>query len=388
VSGQVFYLVTVFTFFIQGVSLSLESGLGYYAVRNTIADGRLTGFAIAWSLGAAAIAVLALVPASALFGLGIHYPLTYPASFICGNLLIAFGNAFCYSKYRFVLPGAVSTAVNLLLIVILLATRQAGAADIFIPVYFFSFFALGIVLFLFIIFGMGVRPSLRIARGELRQVFRYSLHAFTGNLLFLFINRIDYFFVERYCSSASLGNYIQVSKIAQLFFMLPSMISAVLFPVIAGGRQPAAAARVRTISVMILIVYGVLLAMLAFIGRWLFPVLYGVNFDNMFLPYILLIPGIIGISTLYPYTAYYSALDRIDVKIKGCSLALAVIVAGDWLFIPRYGIAAAALVSSAGYLVFQQYVMSVFRKEFNLPLIKLFMLDKAGYKYILQQFKR
>ena len=41
------------------------------------------------------------------------------------------------------------------------------------------------------------------------------------------------------------------------------------------------------------------------------------------------------------------------------------ILAGDIIFIPRYGINAAALVSSIGYIVYQVYVIVIFNREYQ-----------------------
>ena len=108
----------------------------------------------------------------------------------------------------------------------------------------------------------------------------------------------------------------------------------------------------------------------------------------MYLPYLLLIPGILAVSSLYPYTAYFSAHNRISVNIKGSLLALVVILTGDLIFIPRYGIYAAALVSSAGYMVFQAYVFTSFAKEFNSSLKKLFTLNRREILDIIASIKR
>ena len=50
----------------------------------------------------------------------------------------------------------------------------------------------------------------------LKIVIRYSLFALMANLIYFLVNRIDYWFVEHYCSAEDLGNYIQASKLAQM----------------------------------------------------------------------------------------------------------------------------------------------------------------------------
>jgi O-antigen/teichoic acid export membrane protein len=383
-SGEVLYLFTLFAFVIQIVSFSLESGIGYYAAKNNMDDRQLIGFSIAWSFLSAGIAVALFVQVAVLFSLPVNYPLYYPAVYISGNMLVSFGNAYCYSRYRFVLPGIISLLINVLLIILLLSAEYSGWKTYFVPVYFSSFLLYGICLFAWIIFGFRVFPAFVFSSGNLRNIFRYSMQAFAGNILFLLMNRVDYFFVKKYCLPADLGNYIQVSKIAQLFFLLPSLIATVLFPVIAGGLKNAIASRVRIISVLILIGYSGLLLILLITGPWLFPWLYGKSFGNMYLPFVLLIPGILAISSLYPYTTYYSGVNRLRVNVIGAAIALIFIIAGDMVFIPEYGIRAAALVSSGGYILFHFYITLIFRREFDLSFKKLFLLNREEYLYIIR----
>ncbi|MBA4166176.1 MAG: oligosaccharide flippase family protein, partial [Chitinophagaceae bacterium] len=339
---------------------------------------------IGWSFISAIITVALFIPFSELFSLTIDFPLYYPAAYILGNMLISFGNAFCYSKYRFVLPGMVAGAINLLLILLLTGARHLHAEAYFIPVYFLSFLLHGSILFMLILIRFKKIPSFNFSRINLKSIFNYSLHAYAGNLLFLLMNRVDYLFVRKYCTPGDLGNYIQVSKAAQLFLILPSIISTVLFPVIAGGLKHAVATRVRTLSVMIIFVYSLALLLLLITGYWLFPFLYGGSFNKMYWPFVLLIPGILALSSLYPYNAYYSAIDKLMINIRGSFFAVLVIVAGDALLIPVYGIRAAALISSAGYVVYHAYVVSVFKKEHLLSFKELFILSRQEYLYILK----
>ncbi|HLY68686.1 MAG TPA: polysaccharide biosynthesis C-terminal domain-containing protein, partial [Puia sp.] len=180
--------------------------------------------------------------------------------------------------------------------------------------------------------------------------------------------------VKRFCSENDLGNYIQVSKIGQIFFVLPSIIGSVIFPLISAGQQQAKT-KLKVIALTLLLFYLVLCIVLTVTGKWLFPHLYGYNFGKMYIPFLFSIPGILSLSMLYPFTAYFSGKKRIDINIKGASIALIVIITGDIILIPRYGISAAAFVSSLGYVLYQLYVMMIFAKEYKVSLVSLFLIS-------------
>ena len=188
------------------------------------------------------------------------------------------------------------------------------------------------------------------------------LAGFTA-FLFLGMTRVDYFFIRYNATAVDLGNYIQVSKIAQLFFVLPAMISTVLFPFVASGTQPELRKNINRFSTNLLLLYAGACLAIAASGYWLFPWVFGPSYTKMYAAFLLLIPGIISMSGLYPYTTYFAGEDRIRVNITGSFLAFTFILIADYLFIPEYGINGAALISSIGYFIYYCYVFMVFKKE-------------------------
>ena len=96
------------------------------------------------------------------------------------------------------------------------------AGPFFIDVLFASYLLQGLVMLIAAAMAMEGGPLLQWPGGEaLRKVVRYSSQAFIANTVFFLVYRVDYWFVERFCSSADLGNYVQVSKLVQLPDSLP-----------------------------------------------------------------------------------------------------------------------------------------------------------------------
>lgn len=72
------------------------------------------------------------------------------------------------------------------------------------------------------------------------------------------------------------------------------------------------------------------------------------------------------------------------INIKGSVIALLVIVTGNFLFIPKYGIVAAAMVSSIGYICFQVYVLHQFRKEYRSDVLAFFIPKWSDWNKVKQ----
>ena len=386
ISGQLFYLVNLYAFVILVLSLSLESAMGYFIARNEISLTRVINFCVTWTL-LVAIGIFAFVMLKNKMVFSRADALAF--AFICGNLLSGYGTAIAYAKRNFFLPNIINTAINILLIFLLVSMEamrtQIINDDTFIVIFFSVALLQGIttLLALSLLYAKSWSLSLPTA-AECKKLFRYGLVAFAANIISFLLYRVDYWFVKQYCPAADLGNYIQVSKLAQVFFILPGILAGTIFPLTAGGQQPGVNNILASISRVIFVLYIVCCAILAATGYWLFPWIFGSTFQGMYIPFLFLVPGIVALSTLYTLTAYFAGKNKISVNVKGALAGLACIILGDLLLIPRYGINAAALMSSVGYIVYHIYVLHAFTKEYGQPAISFFNFSLSD----IQKIKR
>ncbi len=388
-SGWIFYLFNYYTLFIEVLGFSMESGISYYASKNDITVSKLLCFSLALALAAAAPVFIffRLYVPKELAAVPAVFMLFSAISYISGYILNNCCSALFYARRNFILPNMVFIVINTGLMVLLFITGGAGGKpvnhDWFIILLFASFFVQGVVLF------AGAFVLLPGARGlsfpagiELKKIARYSLQAFVANIAFYLLYRIDYWFVERYCRPEELGNYIQVSRLVQLFLLLPTIMAGVIFPATAGGEQGEINRSLKTITASLLFLYAIICGLLVLTGNWLFPFVFGSSFDKMYGPFLLLVPGIFALSALSLFAAYYAGKNRVRVNVQGSLCALAVVIAGDIIFIPRYGIKAAALVSSVGYTVYLLYVLMVFKREYRLGWSYFFSVKKKDLHWI------
>ena len=116
------------------------------------------------------------------------------------------------------------------------------------------------------------------------------------------------------------------------------------------------------------ILFLLLIILVAFIGDWLFPFVFGPTFNKMQVPMLLLLPGIFCVSVLVILASFFSGKGNVRVSVYAAFLALAVVLVGDYFFVPVYGIIAAALVSTIGYSVNLGYYLLQFKKDYSLSL--------------------
>jgi O-antigen/teichoic acid export membrane protein len=363
-AGNVLYQFAILSLVIQFAGFSAETGVAYHAARRDIPAPRLLGFSLIWSFLAAIVSGAGFIMYQLQFP-DRDFSVTLSTVFVLGNMLISFGNAYCFSMFRFVLPGAAAVFVNLLVSFVLWTNYIWRYLQLTNESLWYGTYLLhGLLLFFFILaYHDRPRISFRITGEQVKNVLRYSAFAFAANLVYLLVTRVDYFFIKQFCTPAELGNYTQVSRIAQMLFLLPSMVSTVLFPMTASGTSGLKADPVDRVSSVLLAINGGVCVVLTITGYWFFPLLFGETYTGMYLPFLLLIPGIMSVTLLYPHAAYLAGKNKVTVNIKGGLLALLIIIPADIILIPRFGIEAAAAISSAGYIAYAAFVLRVARSN-------------------------
>jgi hypothetical protein len=80
--------------------------------------------------------------------------------------------------------------------------------------------------------------------------------------------------------------------------------------------------------------------------------------------------------------AHFAGLNLVKHNLTGGILALVIIVLGDWWLIPVYGIAAAAAVSSVGYLLYMGYLLLQFNKKYATGIGSFFYNQQFSFTEI------
>ena len=380
VSGFIYYISSIYALVLLLSSLSIESGIIYFAAKGEIAVGKLYNFSIAWSLiiGLISFFTVYLFFGDSYAGISKTLLIVSSVSFIFGNLLTTYCSAFFYARQNFIVPNCINIICTVLLIALIPYNGKSIIPAItdenYFYIYFCSFFVQGICMAVAAKIKYIKRDVQRfLSLAEFKILFRYCVLAFTGNIIYFLLYRVDYFFVERYCSTDQLGNYIQVSKLGHLFFILPTILASAVLPITAGGKKEDINQLLSLLSRTIFFIYVLACLFLAATGRWLFPFMFGESFTDMYQPFLLLIPGILSLSGIFTLTAYFAGANRLKVNIAGSVYALVFMLIADIIFIPAYGIKAAAAISSMAYIIYQVYIISIFKKEFKTSLSDFFI---------------
>lgn len=397
-TGNLYFITIIFSFMQVLLSMGVEAGITYFASGKIIERNRLFAVAGVWSLAAGLAMVLFvyiffLVDKSTPDTLLLPYSI-YALCFVSGMCLMNFTTALYYTQENYFLPNCILAIFNFLLILFIPAKGTHGSDDEVqrvIYIYFLSYPVSGFASYLSFFFRNRKISSIRFpAKDHIKSFVKYALTAVTANVIFFLVYRIDYLFVNSspVCTKADLGNYIQVSKLGQMMLIVPQIIASVVFPRTASGdtRMEMNAAIMmiaRLFSQLFLIVFILVLLF----GNYVFVYVFGETFDKMQWPMLIVLPGIFALSVLAMLAAYFSGKGKIKLNLQGAALALVVMVTCDYIFVPRYGIIAAAAVSTLSYTVNLIFLLSRFSKDYSVHFSEFFKWKRSDYVWLLSVLK-
>jgi O-antigen/teichoic acid export membrane protein len=387
-TGRLYYLLSIFQFVQLVTSFSLNSGITYYASGRIVPANKLLWLAVAWTF--IVVIVVSLGTFTYQYNI-LHSPINAAAEicffavcYVWGIALTDNCSVLFYVQNDFRTSNIILVLFNvLLLFAVPFSTSLANKPDthLVMRIYFLVFFFQGVALAVAYAiknksWGDFSFPSLK----QSKQVLLYSIIAHSGNIIYFLGYRIDYWFVHinpAVCTDADLGNYIQVSKMGQLFLIVPQIIASVIFPKSAsGGDRTELNNSLMVISRLLSQLFLFIFIITLLFGGRFFPWVFGPTFNKMQIPFVILVPGIFCLSVLALVAAYFSGKGILKVNVIGNVVALVVIVAGDYFLVPLYGIIGAAIVSTAGYFVNMLYSLLRFYKDYSISWADFFKWRK------------
>ena len=192
--------------------------------------------------------------------------------------------------------------------------------------------------------------AIRFSLPLLRRSAAYGLKFYVGNFFAFLLLRSDMLMVGGRLGKETAGFYAVAVTLANLIFMLPNVIGAILFPRLSATAdwelkwRTTRQALIGTVAIVVISsVVGGLLA------RPFVTLMYGAKFEAAVPAFLWLLPGMLFWSASSVLSAYIAS-EQIPMRVVviffaafGLNLAL------NCAFLTRYGIVAASVDSSVSY---------------------------------------
>ncbi|MCW3079059.1 polysaccharide biosynthesis C-terminal domain-containing protein [Segetibacter sp.] len=384
-SGWIYFISNNFYLVVLIGGLSLDSSMSYFSASNRIAANKLALISVIWPF----IVALLSIACTIFLIRGNFITSDYLFLFVAGAAYtfgISLNNFFTslfYARQNYAVPNILMSIINAMVIILIpFFTKGYMGLDRgqFLYIYFLQFILQGIGLaILYLVLYSPVRQLQFPSLPEYKTLFRFAIVALFANIAYYLINRVDYLFVEAWCSSKSLGNYVQVSKMGQLFLIIPSIIASAVYPQAAKGENANMGKYILRIITLFVPLYLLIIIVSYFFSSPVFIWLFGKTFDEMYVPFLVLLPGILFLSMHTVIAAFFGAKNKPSYNVISTGAGLVVVLIGDLFLIKKMGITGAALVSSLGYttafivsmILFMQKTAIGWRDIFTTEVFKL-----------------
>ncbi|MCB9812840.1 MAG: oligosaccharide flippase family protein [Pseudomonadales bacterium] len=217
------------------------------------------------------------------------------------------------------------------------------------------------------------RINFKIHNSKLQsKILMLAKHSAVGLIATGFIDNIDVLYLQKYLSSYEVGLYSGVSRIAMLFALIAYSLGNVLFPRVAKykNKEDLNAFIKKAFTIAILSIIGFIL-FLPF-GKLSILLTIGSEYiSGLNILYLLTASSFIAVAVVPFIALFFSFKANWYFSVSGI-LQLVVVLIGNTIFVPEYGLEAAAwtrIVSRVVLLVFTLITsMILYRKTYKLKL--------------------
>ncbi|MBN1153250.1 MAG: oligosaccharide flippase family protein [Dehalococcoidia bacterium] len=271
-------------------------------------------------------------------------PGTVLASYLSSSLLGA--NRLMEYNLTTILQGLATLA----LMVIALLWLQAGVSGALLAVVF-SAILTNVIQLRWVrraAGGIAFRPRATY----FRQVATYGAKAHVANMLTFLNYRIDMLMVNGLLNPAAVGLYAVGVALAEQLWLVSQAASTVLFPRVSAETNSQRLKEFTPLvsrTVLIVTSFGALVVFV--VSRWVVELLYTHTYLASVAPLQILLPGIVALGVSRVLANDMSGRGRPELNLYVAVVTVVSNVVLNALWIPRLGIAGAALASSVSYSV-------------------------------------
>jgi O-antigen/teichoic acid export membrane protein len=241
----------------------------------------------------------------------------------------------------------------------------------------FAYGSVSIFLFLLASFKLGFGLPHKLFEQNLAP---YAGIVLLGNIIQTLCYRSDIWFLQwTHQPIADIGVYSIAALFAQMLWLLCGQVANAQYGLVSANKNISTTAIVGIAKCLLW--YSVALFVVGLgVAYFVVPYLFGKAFAASVPLAFILMPGAVLICGSVAVSIFNAGTNQVRFNVYGSLIGLAVCILGYLLFIPRYGVWAAAVVSSAAYAVTTLYYYWLFCKQKNVRLTDFFSLKAINFE--------
>lgn len=220
----------------------------------------------------------------------------------------------------------------------------------------------------------------------IKELLNFGKYTYLSDVLWFLVLRLDILMVGYFLGEASAGIYGVASQLADVMRYLPRALNVVMMPKIPTFSPDKTKRIIVLLSKSVFLILTLILAGVYFLGEKIIQLTYSVKYSTAFPSLILLTPGVLFLGISQILSGYYVAKGYVKIFIPISASALIVDVVLVILFVPEYGLPAAAIASSISYFISFLVCLVYFFKKEHLQIRDLF-ISSIDIKEMVKVFK-
>jgi O-antigen/teichoic acid export membrane protein len=215
----------------------------------------------------------------------------------------------------------------------------------------------------------------------------YGVKVYLANMVSFLNYRIDMLFTAWFLTPAAIGIYSVSVGMAEKLFMVPSAVSVVLFPRISRSTEGEANDFTPKIVRNIFLIMIIVCLISVFLAYPAIYLLFGSSFESSYLPFLILLPGIIAFSIGGVLASDLSGRGKPQYAVYSSVTCLVINIILNIILIPKYGGPVAAFSSAISYWADTFIIIWAFKRVSKKPYRSFLIVKRDDFKNYSKFFK-
>ncbi len=200
--------------------------------------------------------------------------------------------------------------------------------------------------------------------------------------------RFDQVVLAAVADAGSLGIYSITLKIAELFWLIPDSVGAVMFNKIAAEKDELKRIQlVDQVHRSLILIVGIAATLAAIAGFWILPLILGPDFEGAPLLLCLFLPGIVGLISIKVISKYFGAVGQPLTASLAQVFGVVVSIPLYLLMIPWLGMQGAAIASSLSYFAVALMAVRIYRSRISPTKSSMFRINHHDVIWAIDQVR-
>jgi O-antigen/teichoic acid export membrane protein len=250
---------------------------------------------------------------------------------------------------RFGANNALDVFIPAITVAGLIAVELAAGLTVRLSIWTWTLTFLPAVVLGYWLIRPGAWPRRPRTDAVLQKTVRFGVQSQLSNLIQLLNYRLDAYLVLLFVDTSGVGLYAVGVSLSEGMWFIANSAAIVLLTNLTAGDADYAARMTPLVCRNTLLVTALASIPAAAVSPVVVPLVFGADFDDAVLPFVLLLPGAIALSGAKILSAYVFSRGRPMINAWIALATLVVTIAIDLALIPWFGVPGAAAGASIAY---------------------------------------